>query len=70
MATIKYLLQSKSETSNIYVRYSINRETVLKRKTGLIINAKDWSTDKALPKTGRDDLKALKTKTQFLPSAA
>lgn len=66
MATIKYLLQSKSETSNVYVRYSINRETVLKRKTGLIINAKDWSTDKALPKTGRDDLKALKIKLEKL----
>lgn len=66
MATIKYLLQSKSETSNIYVRYSINRATILKRKTGLLINAKDWSADKALPKTGRDDLKALKTKLEKL----
>ena len=66
MATIKYLLQSKSETSNIYVRYSINRKTVLKRKTGYVINAKDWSEDKAFPKTGKEDLKVLKSKLEKL----
>jgi sulfur relay (sulfurtransferase) DsrC/TusE family protein len=66
MATIKYLIQSKSETSNIYIRYSINRQTVLKRKTGFIINAKDWSEDKAQPKAGREDLKALKSKLEKL----
>ena len=66
MATVKYLLQSKSETSNIYVRYSINRQTVFKRKTGFIINAKDWSLDKAQPKAGREDLKALKSKLEKL----
>ena len=66
MATVKYLLQSKSETSNIYIRYSINRQTVFKRKTGFIINAKDWSLDKAQPKTGREDLKALKSKLEKL----
>ena len=66
MAKIKYLLQSKSETSNIYVRYSINRSTVLKRKTGLIINAKDWSVDKAQPKMGREDLKIIKLKLDKL----
>lgn len=66
MAKIKYLLQSKSETSNIYVRYSINRATVLKRKTGFVINAKDWSVDKAQPKTGREDLKIIKSKLDKL----
>ncbi|WP_309608172.1 phage integrase SAM-like domain-containing protein [Flavobacterium sp.] len=66
MATIKYLLQSKSETSNIYVRYSIDRKTVLKRKTGYVINAKDWSEDKALSKTGKEDLKVLKSKLEKL----
>ena len=66
MAKIKYILQSKSETSNIYVRYSINRTTVLKRKTGFIINAKDWSVDKAQPKMGREDLKIIKSKLDKL----
>ena len=68
MAKIKYLLQSKSEISNIYVRYSINRTTVLKRKTGFIINAKDWSVDKAQPKMGREDLKIIKSKLDKLAS--
>jgi hypothetical protein len=66
MAKIKFLLQSKSETSNIYVRYSINRATVLKRKTGLVISAKDWSIDKGFPKTGREDLKIIKSKLDKL----
>ncbi|MEO5776239.1 MAG: phage integrase SAM-like domain-containing protein [Flavobacterium sp.] len=66
MAKIKYLLQSKSETSNIYVRYSINRTTVLKRKTGFIISAKDWSIDKSQPKMGREDLKIIKSKLDKL----
>lgn len=66
MAKIKFLLQSKSDTSNIYVRYSINRSTVLKRKTGFIISAKDWSVDKSQPKMGREDLKIIKSKLDKL----
>lgn len=66
MAKIKFLLQSKSDTSNIYVRYSINRATVLKRKTGFIISAKDWSVDKSQPKSGREDLKIIKSKLDKL----
>lgn len=66
MATVKFILQSKSDNSNIYIRYSINRATVLKRKTGFVINPKDWSTDKAMPKTGRDDLKIIKSKLDKL----
>jgi integrase len=66
MATIKYLLQSKSETSNIYVRYSISRAIILKRKTGYVINAKDWNEDKSLPKTIKPELNALKLKLDKL----
>ncbi len=66
MATVKFLLQSKKENSNIYVRYSINRNIVLKRKTGFLIDAKDWSEDKSMPKTGNEDLKALKSKLEKL----
>ena len=42
MATVKFLLQSKSEIANIYVRFSIDRKTILKRKSGLTINPKYW----------------------------
>lgn len=61
MATIKYLLQSKNDNSNIYVRYSIDRKTNLKRKTGFVINPNDWSIDKGFPKQNREDLKGLKS---------
>jgi integrase len=66
MATLKYLLQSKTETSNIYLRYSLARGNLFKRKTGLIINYKDWNTEKGFPKTNRDDLKNLKSKLDKL----
>lgn len=50
MATIKYQLQSKKESSPIYLRLSINRNLVLKRKTGIVINYSDWSDTTSLPK--------------------
>ena len=66
MATIKYLLQSKSESSNIYVRFSIDRLTAPKRKTGFIVNPKDWSATKSQPITKNEDLKSLKFKLDKL----
>lgn len=66
MATLKYLLQSKSENSNIYVRYSINRTAVFKRKTGFVINPKDWSEDRSQPIQKNQELKALKSKLDKL----
>jgi integrase len=66
MATIKYLLQSKNDNSNIYVRYSINRDLVWKRKTGFVINPKDWSEDKAQPIQKSQELKAIKSKLDKL----
>jgi len=66
MATIKYLLQSKKDTSNIYVRYSINRTSVWKRKTGFVINLKDWSQDKSQPIQRNEELKALKSRLDKL----
>jgi len=67
MATLKYLLQSKSEKSNIYVRYSINRKTILYRKTGFVINATtDWSDETNFLKTGKQELKTIKSKLDKL----
>jgi integrase len=43
MATLKYFLQSKAENANIYIRFSINREKLLKRKTGFVVNPKNWN---------------------------
>jgi len=61
MATIKFLLQSKTNPANIYVRLSIDRKTVLKRKTGYVINPENWSTTTNLPKQGDEKQKQLKT---------
>lgn len=66
MATVKFLIQSKSESVNIYVRFSINRETVLKRKTGFIISPKDWSVKKGEPIQKDEDLKILKNNLDSL----
>lgn len=48
MATIKFLLQSKSTNAPIYLRLSISRGNIFYRKTGLYINPKDWGS--GLPK--------------------
>jgi len=67
MATLKFLIQSKSEKSNIYVRYSINRKTILYRKTGFIINATtDWSEETNFLKNGKQELKTIKSKLEKL----
>lgn len=51
MATLKYFLQSKKDNSPIYVRLSINRKTVLRRKTGFMINHNEWSYEQKTSKT-------------------
>jgi integrase len=66
MATVKYLLQSKKDNSNIYVRYSVDRASVWKRKTGFVIDPKHWSQDKSMPIQKSEELKALKSKLDKL----
>jgi hypothetical protein len=43
MAKIKFLVQGKSENSQIYIRVSISQFVSFKKKTGFTINPKDWS---------------------------
>ena len=66
MATIKYLIQSKNENANIYVRYSLNRESVWKRKTGFVVNPNDWNKDKGQPILKNQELKTIKFKLDKL----
>lgn len=66
MATIKYLLQSKSNTSQIYLRLSLSRSKSVKRKIGLIINYKDWSDATGLPKQNNPENKKLTIKLRKL----
>ncbi len=61
MATIKFLLQSQSDNSPIYLRLSINRANSIKRKIGLFINSNDWSKSAGFPKENNTDNKNLKT---------
>ncbi len=60
MATINFLLRSKANPANIYLRLSIDRKNVFKRKTGYVINPKDWSKKTKLPLSNDEDLKILK----------
>jgi len=66
MATIKFLLQGKSISTPIYLRLSLGRNNVIKRKTGLNINPKNWSNDTGLPKQNNADNKNLLTELKDL----
>lgn len=66
MATVKFLLQSKSDISNIYARFSISRSVILKRKSGYTINPKDWSKVLAQPIQKSNETKSLKSKLDKL----
>ena len=61
MATIKFQLQSKKNPASIYVRLSVSRGNVFKRKTNYVINAKDWSKKTNLPLQNDEELKNLET---------
>jgi len=66
MATIKYILRTETENANIFIRYSISRNIRLIKKTGFIIDAKDWSEPNAQPIQKTQELKALKSKLDKL----
>lgn len=57
MAKIKFLLQSKSENAQIYIRVSISQFVSLKKKTGFTINPKDWSATTDRPKQNNSENK-------------
>lgn len=59
MAKIKFLLQSKSENAQIYIRVSLSQKVSLKKKTGFTINPKDWSEATGLPKQNNPENKKL-----------
>lgn len=58
MAKVKFLLQSKSENAQIYLRLSISQKHLLKKKTGFSINPKDWG-ETGFPKQTKAENKAL-----------
>ena len=62
MATLKFKLRNESDNSNIYVYYSISQKVRLWRKTGFVINFKDWNADKEQSRLRDDDAKKLNIK--------
>ena len=50
MASIKFFTRSKTETSQIYIRFIVGYRNEFQTKTGLKINLSDWSKEKSLPK--------------------
>lgn len=66
MATVKYLLQSKSTHAQIYLRLSLGRNKTFKRKTGLQIDFKNWSIKTSFPKQGDENSKSLNIKLRDL----
>jgi integrase len=66
MATIKYLLQSKSATAPIYARLSLGKSISFKRKTGLVFDHRKWSALTGYPKTNDANGKKIKNKLKEL----
>ena len=66
MAKVQFLLQSESTTAPIYLRFSLGRKLDIKRKTGFVCDAKNWSAKTGFPKTGDANNKILKTTLQKL----
>ncbi|MBF6607238.1 MAG: tyrosine-type recombinase/integrase [Flavobacterium sp.] len=66
MATIKFLLQSSSESAQIYVRLSISRQVSFKKKTGFTINPNDWSITTSKPKQNNPENKRLSSNLKKL----
>ena len=58
--TIKFLLQSEKERANVYVRMSISRGKVIKRKTGYVTSPSKFEKDRRL----KLNLKELATKIE------
>lgn len=50
MASLKFFTRSKTLTSQIYIRFIVQRGKEFQCKTGLKILLSDWSKDKSLPK--------------------
>ena len=67
MATLRFILRSKTKSANIYMRYSINGQQTFYRKTGYIIDHAQWNAEKQEPnqKTSASN-KALKIKLDKL----
>ncbi|WP_304235185.1 site-specific integrase [Jiulongibacter sediminis] len=67
MASLKFLIQSKRNPANIYLRIRDGKDIDLKTKTGFVINPSNWSTAKQKPINARSpELKILSFELESL----
>ncbi|WP_228850793.1 phage integrase SAM-like domain-containing protein [Aegicerativicinus sediminis] len=66
MASIKFLIQSNSDSASIHLRLSLSKNKSLKRKTGFYINSKNWSAKSGKPKSSSAELKNLSSELRGL----
>ncbi len=66
MAKVKFLLQSNKTEAPIYLRLSLGKNISYKRKIGLFVNAKNWSSATGLPKQNSPKNKNLTSKLKSL----
>ncbi|WP_417611456.1 phage integrase SAM-like domain-containing protein [Owenweeksia hongkongensis] len=60
MSAVKFYVQGKTRNTNIYVRVSLGRGKLFRRKSGFTVNASNWSNKSGFPKAGGDNLIKLK----------
>lgn len=66
MATIKFLVQSKSETAPVYCRLSLNKSQSYKRKTGIISNESEIQKINSVRSNLDENQKALQNNLERL----
>lgn len=66
MASVKFFTRSKTDTSQIYVRFIVGFRNEYQTKTGLKILLSDWSKEKGLPKQNNPENKRITTQLKGL----
>jgi len=66
MATVKFLLQSNSDSAPVYCRFTNGRALNIKVKTGLVCDAEKWSKTKGSPIPKNEATKKLKSQLENL----
>ncbi|QIG89398.1 site-specific integrase [Chryseobacterium sp. POL2] len=66
MASIKFFIRSKTDSSQIYLRFTVGYRNEYQLKTGFKINVNDWSKEKSLPKQNAPQNKQITTQLKGL----
>ena len=66
MATVKFKIRSKSGNAQIYIRLTLGHRKEFQTTTGLVVDAKAWSTEKSMPKQNNPENKQLTSQLRDL----